>query len=156
VFAIFTCLMPCVPFVPQWGNRFGMLFAWKGECGEYGKEWVKRMGTQLGIVAFVLAFGFVTAGLLNALHCSFQKFDEEEERDLLVLHFDSPANIAWAVVMCVFAGPYLVAKNGLHFWKIDVLPLSALMLCGFISLIWSFCSGVFIVESALALGIVSL
>jgi len=114
------------------------------------------MSSQLGIVLFVLAAGFVAAGLLNALHCSLQNEEETEEGELLVLHFDSPANIAWAVIMCVFAGPYLVIKNGFHFWKIQVLPLSALVLCGAISLIWSFCSGVFIVEAALGLGIVAL
>lgn len=114
------------------------------------------MGAQLSIVLFVLASGFVTAGLLNALHCSLQNNEEEDTDELLVLHFDSPANVAWAVVMCIFAGPYLVAKNGLHFWRINVLPFSALVLCAIISMIWSFCSGVFIVESALALGIVAL
>jgi hypothetical protein len=109
------------------------------------------MGFQTGLILYVLAAGFVAAGLLNALHQSIVGIDEDEVGRFLVLRFDSPASIAWSMLICVFAGPYLVLSNGYHFWRMNVLPTSALLICAILSMIWSFCSGVFIIESVLAL-----
>ena len=110
------------------------------------------MGIQTGLILYVLAAGFVAAGLLNALHRSIAGIDEENEVGrFLVLRFGSPASIAWSFLICVFAGPYLVISNGYHFWRLNVLPTSALLVCAILSMIWSFCSGVFIIESVLAL-----
>lgn len=109
------------------------------------------MGSQAGLLLFVLCAGFVAAGLLNALHRTLIHVDEEEEASPMVLRFDSSGSIAWSMFVCVFAGPYLVLSNGLYFWRMSVLPTPALLTCGLLSVIWSFCSGVFIVESWLAL-----
>lgn len=111
----------------------------------------------MSIIVFVLAAGFVAAGLLNALHLVLQQqFHETVEEDVLnpglVLYFDTPGAIGWSMIVCVFAGPWLVLSQGIWFWKHDVLPTPVLGICGLLSLIWSFCSGVFIFEVVYAVG----
>ena len=114
------------------------------------------MGGEMGLVAFVLAGGFVAAGLLNSLHLVLleqmrEAVGQSEHDEGLVLYFDRPISIAWSVVMCTFAGPWLVLSQGIRFWRREILPTSALFLCGIISTLWSFCSGVVILETAFAI-----
>jgi len=111
------------------------------------------MSSQLSIVLFVLASGFVTAALLNAIHQMLPGTETEMGQNALVLHFDSPSSIAWSAIICVFAGPYLVLSQGIYFWKRSYLPLGGLLFCGLVSVLWSFCSGVVVMESLIALGI---
>lgn len=106
----------------------------------------------MSTVLFVLACGFVSAGLLNAVHLVLQGQEEELPPNGMVLYFHTPAAIAWSMFVCTFAGPYLVLSQGLRFWQLGHLPNSVLSFCAVISLVWSFCSGVFIVEIAQALG----
>ena len=106
------------------------------------------------LFVFALAAGFVTAGLLNALHLVIQEAEGVEE-GAMVLYFDSPSAIAWSLVICVFAGPYVVLSRGYQFWRQDVLPPAALGFCMVISLVWSFCSGVVLFEAAAAIGILA-
>lgn len=98
------------------------------------------------VILFVVACGFVTAGLLNAIHLSLQGQVEEATGNGLVLYFHSPIAIAWSMFICVFAGPYLIVSQGLRFWMDEHLPFGALAFCGVISIVWSFCSGVFMTE----------
>lgn len=110
----------------------------------------------MSLVAFVLAGGYVAAGLLNSLHRVLleqmrETVGQSDHDEGLVLYFDRPASIAWSVVMCTFAGPWLVLSQGIRFWQQDVLPTSALFLCCLISVLWSFCSGVVILETAFAI-----
>lgn len=104
------------------------------------------MGSQLILVLLVLASGFVAAGLLNAIHQSVVTVDEGDGERPFVLYFDTPGAIAWSMLMCVFAGPYLVLSNGLYFWRQKIFPGIGVAVCALLSAIWSFCSGVFIVE----------
>ena len=110
------------------------------------------MSSPLGVIVFVLLSGFVVAGLLNAIHQNIYKGAEDED-GLFVLYFDTPLAIFWSLIICFFAGPYLVLKNGLHYWLHDHIPLTVLAFCGVVSLIWSFCSGVFIVDAGISLGL---
>ncbi|MGB7286682.1 MAG: hypothetical protein WBC71_07115 [Salaquimonas sp.] len=107
----------------------------------------------MSLIFFVMASGFVAAGLLNAVHITLQNAIDEPPANGMALYFHSPPAIAWSMFVCTFAGPYLVLSQSLHFWKQGHLPFPVLALCMFLSLIWSFCSGVFIVESAIALGL---
>lgn len=137
----------------------GTALAFPIDCDEYGKDGVKILSAQMSVIAYVLAAGFVAAGLLNALHrVVHERLDTAAEEDVLnpglVLYFDTPANIGWSMFVCVFAGPWLVLSQGIWFWKQDVLPLAALAMCGLLSVIWSFCSGVFIFEVLMSFGVV--
>lgn len=109
------------------------------------------MGSQIVLVLLVLASGFVAAGLLNALHRSVIAANEDENGGRLVLYFDTPGAIAWSMLMCVFAGPFIVLSNGLYLWRQNLIPAIGLTLCVVLSAVWSFCSGVFIVEMVAAL-----
>ena len=117
----------------------------------------------MSIVFIALAFGFVLAGLLNSIHLSMQNHAmggelqaaDEDNQNPFFLYFDSPGATLWSIVICVFAGPYLVISQGIYFWRRDLLPTAVLAFCGFISLIWSFCSGVVIVETLLYSGLLS-
>ncbi len=106
------------------------------------------------IMIYAMVCGFVAAGLLNELHLILQKEDAENNKGRgLVMRFDSPVAVTWSMFICVFAGPYLVLSQGLRFWRMRILPGSALALCSLVSVVWSFCSGVFIVEAMFALGL---
>jgi len=109
------------------------------------------MGSQTGLVLYVLVAGFVAAGLLNALHPAIVGENRQDSSPVLELRFDTPASIAWSMIVCVFAGPYLLVRNSYQFWRLDILTAPALLVCLVLSAIWSFCSGVVIVETALAL-----
>jgi len=110
------------------------------------------MSSQFIIITYVLAVGFVLAGLLNAVHVAIMPNGEDENGHFL-LYFDTPLATIWSIIICIFAGPYLVAKNGLRFWTKGLLPNTALVMCGIVTLVWSFCSGIIIVETAISLGI---
>ena len=110
------------------------------------------MESQWGAVAFVLLSGFIVAGLLNALHQNIYAAGQDDD-GLFLLYFGTPLSTLWSLIICFFAGPYLIAKNAYHFWRLKHIPFTVLAFCGMISVIWSFCSGVFIVEAGLSLGI---
>ena len=110
------------------------------------------VNSQSGVFVFILLCGFVVAGLLNAIHQNIYAGNEDDE-GLFVLYFDTPLSIMWSLIICFFAGPYLVLKNAFRHWSLDHIPLAVFAFCGVISVIWSFCSGVFVVEAGLSLGI---
>lgn len=129
------------------------------------------MSINMGIVLYVIASGFVLAGLLNALHQLAQKSQStlssgttdlsEPKFDinnapLLMLKFGTTLEIIWSIVMCFLAGPYLVLIQSYRFWKASVIPSAVFTVCIFVSLIWSFCSGIFVVEVGLLMGIIAL
>lgn len=132
------------------------------------------MGSQMGIVLYVIASGFVMAGFLNAMHqfthgvwgtISASNSDgtelgtsspEIENISVLALKFGSPMEIIWSIIMCFLAGPYLVLIQSYRFWRVEQIPASAFIICAFVSIVWSFCSGIFIVEAGLMLGLIAL
>lgn len=56
--------------------------------------------------------------------------------------FATPAEASWSLVLCIFAGPYIVATAAARRRRLGVLTIlqlsAALALVG----VWSFCSGV--------------
>lgn len=129
------------------------------------------MSFQMGIILYVIASGFVLAGLLNALHqfaqcthttisnnaaeLSGQKSDSNNARSL-TLKFGTPIEIVWSVILCFLAGPYLVLIQSYRFWKTQQIPTSVFTICLFVSVIWSFCTGIFAVEAGLFFGILTI
>lgn len=128
----------------------------------------------MGIVLYVIASGFVLAGLLNAIHrlaqnqsdmilnndTNFieddgQQAEYEDERSYY-LRFRSPQESLWSIIMCFLAGPYLVLLQSYKYWQKQQIPSSAFSICVLISLMWSFCTGVFVVEIGLLIGLVAL
>lgn len=104
------------------------------------------------VVLFVAVFGFVAAGFLSALHRIVSPGEEADGAG--TLKFGGAFETTWSIVVCTFAGPYLIVSNGIRFWQLDILATPVLFLCAGISLIWSFCSGVLLMEILIAFGIV--
>lgn len=131
----------------------------------------------MGIVLYVIASGFVFAGLLNTLHQLAQSarttisnnaaelsghepdFNNQEhefnEARSLMLRFGTPFEILSSIILCFLAGPYLVLIQSYRFWKTQQITTSVFTICLFVSVIWSFCTGVFVIEVGLLLGILS-
>lgn len=102
------------------------------------------------LIFFIVAFGFVTGalvnycgGLLNAEGRGFQ------------ISFDSASQIVAGFFICMFAGPYLTMEQGLAFWRNGRLSGGVFCFAALISLLWSFCSGIFVVQLLMVLGLVN-
>ena len=104
-------------------------------------------------VVYVIATGFVAAGLLNALHQAVQLPQKDGSGSAaLLLSFETPLDKTWSLFLCTFAGPYYLVRYGLRFWLQSILPGRAFLLCLVLGVVWSFFSGVVLVEAALVLG----
>ncbi|MCO5133692.1 MAG: hypothetical protein M9908_04930 [Phyllobacteriaceae bacterium] len=107
-------------------------------------------------VVYVIVTGFVAAGLLNALHQAIQLPQQANDGSpALLLSFETPLDKAWSLIMCTFAGPYYLVRYGLRFWLQSILPGPAFALCLALGAVWSFFSGVVLVETALLVGAIS-
>lgn len=103
------------------------------------------MAADWTLFAWIIVSGYVAAGFLNALH-RFLSDALGGKTDKLILPLDRPEAVIWSAFICSFAGPYLIVFHGLHFWRRSQLPLSGLLLCALVSLFWSFCCGILIVQ----------
>jgi len=101
------------------------------------------------LAAFVVVFGFVTAGFIAAASAIYQNSDGS-----IQLSMDTPFQAITAFVLCMFVGPYVIAKNGLFLWSEEKLSFSLLGLCMIVSLAWSFCIGIVSIQTLVGLGIV--
>jgi len=105
---------------------------------------------------YVIATGFVAAGLLNALHQAVQLPQTDGSGSAaLLLSFETPLDKTWSLFLCTFAGPYYLVRYGLRFWLQNILPGPAFALCLALGAVWSFFSGVVLVETALLVGAIS-
>ena len=85
--------------------------------------------------------GFVTAATL----CSFYKLVTSERADFSLAQRSVPG-IAFAVVMIMFAGPFIVVQKviaGLRSREISILPA---MIGGIVAGMWSVCAGIFYIS----------
>lgn len=95
-------------------------------------------------IAFAMACGVTAAGVITSLyHIS------HPARAGFRARFGSPAQALWSVVLCTFAGPWIMLSAALHVWRAGRLPVAWAAVALMISAMWSFCSGVVIVQSAL-------
>lgn len=101
-------------------------------------------------IVYVIATGFVAAGLLNALHQAIQSPQNDgEDAQAVVLSFETPLDRMWSLILCTFAGPFFLVRYGLRFWLQNLLPGSAFFMALVLGTVWSFFSGVVLVETAL-------
>ncbi len=105
---------------------------------------------QSGIIAMVIASGFVTAAMLGSLAAAVGGDDRSFRITL-----ETPSKTLATFVFCMFAGPYLIVGNALNFWKQGYIPASILAFCGFISIVWSFCSGILVLQLLSLSGIIA-
>lgn len=105
-------------------------------------------------VLFAIASGFTIAGLLSAVH-GLIRDRAGMNRGAIGLSFANPVVGAWSLLLCAFAGPYLSLALALPSWRRGRLPGPVLAFLGLIAGVWSFCSGVFVVQAGLLVGLLS-
>ncbi|MFZ1814240.1 MAG: hypothetical protein WBO55_05725 [Rhizobiaceae bacterium] len=99
-------------------------------------------------VSFVVASGLTAAGILAEVHRLLSN-----ESPTFRLAQGSPVSILCSVLLCMFAGPWLTLNLAwVHGWKGDA-PLPLLAVAGLVSLVWSFCSGAFVIQLAALVGL---
>lgn len=100
------------------------------------------------LAAFVVVFGFVTAGFIAAASAVYQNSDGS-----IQLSMDTPVQAVTGFILCMFVGPYVIAKNGLFLWAEERISFSLLGVCLIISLAWSFCIGIVSIQTLVGLGV---
>ncbi|MER2606210.1 MAG: hypothetical protein ABTQ29_10290 [Siculibacillus sp.] len=104
------------------------------------------MWFELAIAAYATACGFVAAGLLSSLYTLVTdkpvKFSVELEtfwRGMVDL------------VLCAFTGPFIIMRNAIRGRRIEQRPVGWLVASTAIAAGWSLCSGIVVVQFALAM-----
>lgn len=104
-----------------------------------------------GVLAFVLAIGFATSGLMSAIHINAIGSPAEFR-----LWLTNPLAVAYSFFVCMVAGPYIIATKSLSYWREGYLPNSVFGICLMLAVAWSFCSGILIAEGLRLCGFVSI
>ncbi len=106
------------------------------------------MELDLGLITFVSAFGFVTAAIIGTFLVNLRQLSD----------FRFPENpvAQWFIALPItaFTGPYWVARESIFG---IIRGGVSYMMGGFgilISIIWSFCAGVFVVEFLVLLNLI--
>ena len=100
------------------------------------------------LAVFVIVFGFVTAGLIASASAIYQNTEGSIE-----LSMDTPYEAAKGFLLCMFVGPYVIAKNGLFLWGKQKIGFLLLGVCLFIATMWSFCIGIVSIQTLVGLGL---
>jgi hypothetical protein len=97
--------------------------------------------TELGVFAYCAAMGFVSAATIS----SFYQWITSERADFSIAR-SSFAGMIVAVLISMFAGPFIVAQKvvaGLRSRELRIVPaLLGVLVAG----MWSVCAGVFYVS----------
>ncbi len=98
------------------------------------------MGLDLGIIILISAIGFVAAAIIAYMLANLEQ--------LLDVGLPQNSIIQWAIALplAAFVGPYWVARESLIGVNDQRFPMIVGVLGAIISVIWSFCAGVFVVE----------
>lgn len=99
---------------------------------------------DLLIVGYIACAGFVAAGLLGSL---YQLVTNQPPR----FNFagETAAGFVTGVLMCVFAGPFIIMRNAIRGRRIENRPLGWLVASSTIAGMWSMCSGLMVMHVAL-------
>ncbi|MGV2976625.1 MAG: DUF6949 family protein [Labrenzia sp.] len=100
--------------------------------------------SDLLIVGYIACAGFVAAGLLGSL---YQLVTNQPPK------FNFPESTALGfvagVIVCVFAGPFIIMRNAIRGRRIENRPLGWLVASSTIAGMWSMCSGLMVMNVAL-------
>ena len=103
------------------------------------------MTADLLIAGFAIATGFVSAGILSSLYqlvtAEPARFDAVGDRVLSGLMM---------VIILMFAGPAILMRNAIRGRLIEHRPVGWLMASTAIAGAWSLCSGIVVLQFALA------
>lgn len=100
------------------------------------------------LAVFVIVLGFVTAGFIATASSIFQNSNGTIE-----VSTDTPLNMAKGFLLCMFVGPYILAKNSALLWVENRIKLPTFGFCIIVVCIWSFCLGIVAVQTLVSLGV---
>ncbi|MEO0329781.1 MAG: hypothetical protein AAF217_14430 [Pseudomonadota bacterium] len=106
---------------------------------------------NIAIAFFVVAIGFTTAALLYQADYLLRG-----RAGGFVISGDSLVRLGMSLVYFMFIGPYIVTAKAVGFWRQKEISFMILVFAGCVSLMWSFCSGVFITQAFAVFGLVSI
>ncbi|KPL55671.1 MULTISPECIES: DUF6949 family protein [Hyphomicrobiales] len=98
------------------------------------------------ILIYAVATGFVAAGLLASLYQLMT-----DRPPAFAVSTENLVTGVGAIMMCAFAGPFIIMRNAIRGRLIEHRPLGWLAASAFIAAGWSLCSGILVIEFALAL-----
>lgn len=101
---------------------------------------------ELAIAAYAAACGFVAAGVLGSF---YQLVTDQPAR--FAIDLGTIGRGLAGVLMCAFAGPFIIMRNAIRGRLIENRPVGWLVASTAIATGWSLCSGVVVVQLALAM-----
>lgn len=99
---------------------------------------------DLLIVGYIACAGFVAAGLLGSL---YQLVTNQPPK----FNFagETVIGLITGVVICVFAGPFIIMRNAIRGRRIENRPVGWLVASSTIAGMWSMCSGLVVMNVVL-------
>lgn len=101
---------------------------------------------QLAVAAYATTCGFVAAGILSSFYTLVTNRP---------VSFAVELGTLWRglvdLVMCAFAGPFIIMRNAIRGRIIEQRPVGWLVASTAIAAGWSLCSGIIVVQMALAM-----
>lgn len=102
--------------------------------------------TELLITMYIVCAGFASAGLLG----SFVQLWKTEPVGFSI-NSDGILNSLLSVIVCIFAGPFIIMRNTVRGRRIEGRPLGWVVMASGIASLWSFCTGLMIMHFALSI-----
>ena len=100
------------------------------------------------LAAFVIVFGFVTAGIVASASAIYQNSDGS-----IQVSMETPFQAVRGFILFMFVGPYVIAKNGFLLWSEEKITFSLLCICLLIATVWSFCVGIISIQTLVGVGL---
>ncbi|MBA4204371.1 DUF6949 family protein [Pannonibacter sp. Q-1] len=101
---------------------------------------------ELLLAVYMGCAGFVAAGLVGS---AYQLVTDSPPSFQIPAH--SIAGILGVVLVCVFAGPFIIMRNAIRGRRLEGRPVGWLVASSTIAGMWSLCSGVLVMHFALGL-----
>lgn len=101
--------------------------------------------SELYLICLIVGIGFVWSGLMG----SFYQMVTAQPPAFSVSYNNFFAGFT-GILFCAFAGPFILMRNSLRARKIEDRPLGWLVAASAIAFMWSFCSGIVLLEVGLS------
>lgn len=96
---------------------------------------------DLFVAMYAVCTGFVCAGIIGSL---VQLVSDAPPR--FDFSASSLGSIAVAILVCLFAGPFIIMRNAIRGRRIENRPIGWLLASSTIAGMWSLCSGIVILQ----------
>lgn len=100
---------------------------------------------QIFLTVYIIVVGFVSSGVLG----SFYQLWRSQPIGFNITTGDWSGSVI-DVVFCILAGPFIIMRNTLRARQIEGRPIGWVVAASAIASLWSFCLGLLVVQTALA------